>query len=376
MLRRIRIKNYKNLRDAEIELGPINLLVGPNASGKTALWEVLWRISRIFRGDKYAEVWGDYERVVSDLRSDLPVTFECSIETDGGDISYSLAMGKAMLEEETLIIGGEMFLHAWWDNQGNLVLHVKGLKPIMEANKPWKWVEPHMAGVMMPMSGEEWAKKLRSVADLVGIDHWGLFRFFNILDIGEPEYMRGNLVGDNLSEHGHNVAAVLWEMKDKNLDLYQEIKEIMDELTETKIDVKLSREATTFYFEMLHNKKDGKKDKGFPVYMDNWPDGWKQILLILTALKTAKNLVFIEEPETHLHPGMFYFLEEQIRKTAERGVQVIMSSHNLEFINHFKFDEVILVEDGEFWRPDEERWKKETELLLGEAIMGNLLRKH
>ena len=46
MLTKLRVKNFKNLAEAEIELGQLTLLVGPNNSGKTnalqalALWEI------------------------------------------------------------------------------------------------------------------------------------------------------------------------------------------------------------------------------------------------------------------------------------------------------------------------------------------------
>jgi len=35
MIKRIRICNFKSLKDTVIELGKFNVLIGPNASGKT-----------------------------------------------------------------------------------------------------------------------------------------------------------------------------------------------------------------------------------------------------------------------------------------------------------------------------------------------------
>ena len=37
MIERIRFKNFKALKDAEVKLGPFNLIVGPNGSGKSSL---------------------------------------------------------------------------------------------------------------------------------------------------------------------------------------------------------------------------------------------------------------------------------------------------------------------------------------------------
>ena len=35
MLKRVHIENFKSLRDVTLDLQPINLLIGPNNSGKT-----------------------------------------------------------------------------------------------------------------------------------------------------------------------------------------------------------------------------------------------------------------------------------------------------------------------------------------------------
>jgi len=368
MLKKIRIKNYKNLREAEVKLGPINLIVGPNASGKTALWEAMQRLNRLFRAQEgYDKLWKDYENVVSDGDPNLSITLGCDWETEEGEISYSLTFGEKTIEEETLIIGGEMFLHAWWE-KGNLVRHVKGQEPIVIADRPYRWVEPHLAGAVKSiLLLEEWEDKLRKVGEFVGIDRWGLFRFFNILDIGKPENMRGNLVADRLSYDGLDITVVLWEMKDKNTSAFAEIKEVMEELTEAReMDVGLSREANTFYLRLMYGKD-------LFVRLDSWPDGWKQTLLLLTALKTSKNLVFIEEPETHLHPDLFRFVRGQIEEAADKGIQVIPTTHNLSFINQFKFDEVILVEDGKFRRPQKGKWLEECALSLGDIITSSLV---
>jgi len=113
MLKRIRIKNYKNLRDTgDIELGPINLLVGPNASGKTALWEILWRIKRLFGNEDFREIWRDYEDVVSDRDQKRPISFEFSTDLEGDNLVYSLTMSRLRLKEEKMVLNDEAVFHA------------------------------------------------------------------------------------------------------------------------------------------------------------------------------------------------------------------------------------------------------------------------
>ena len=47
MLRRIKIQGYKSLLDLELNLKPLSVFVGPNASGKSNLLDVLQLLSRI-----------------------------------------------------------------------------------------------------------------------------------------------------------------------------------------------------------------------------------------------------------------------------------------------------------------------------------------
>jgi predicted ATPase len=47
MIRRIRISNYKSLRDVEIELEPLTVFLGPNAAGKSNLFDAMGLFSRM-----------------------------------------------------------------------------------------------------------------------------------------------------------------------------------------------------------------------------------------------------------------------------------------------------------------------------------------
>ena len=46
MLERIRVQNFKAIADAELELTPLHLLIGPNDSGKTSFLEAIAALSR------------------------------------------------------------------------------------------------------------------------------------------------------------------------------------------------------------------------------------------------------------------------------------------------------------------------------------------
>jgi len=51
MLKRVRIQGYKSFQDLDVELEPLSVLFGPNASGKSNFLDALQLLSRTVRGD-------------------------------------------------------------------------------------------------------------------------------------------------------------------------------------------------------------------------------------------------------------------------------------------------------------------------------------
>lgn len=110
-----------------------------------------------------------------------------------------------------------------------------------------------------------------------------------------------------------------------------EVKQIYD----TRIEIHVGRLPTA--------KKGRSKD------MVNIADvgfGVSQTLPILVALIQAKpeHTVYIEQPETHLHPKAQYQLAELFAKAAKRGVRLIIETHSSLIIQGIQ----TLVAKGEF----------------------------
>ncbi len=80
-VKKIRIKNFKNLKDVEINPRKFNVLVGPNGSGKTNFIEFFKLLRKIYveRNPYPFLEWDGYENVVWNHDKCLPIEFE--IET-------------------------------------------------------------------------------------------------------------------------------------------------------------------------------------------------------------------------------------------------------------------------------------------------------
>ena len=58
--------------------------------------------------------------------------------------------------------------------------------------------------------------------------------------------------------------------------------------------------------------------------------GVSQTLPVLVALRAAQpgQLVYIEQPETHLHPRAQFLLAQVLAAAADRGVRVVVETHS------------------------------------------------
>src|SRR3990172_2514290 len=63
MIRRVQIQGYKSLRDVSMELQPLMLIIGPNAAGKSNLFDALGLLSRMATWDNFKEAFEPHRGV-------------------------------------------------------------------------------------------------------------------------------------------------------------------------------------------------------------------------------------------------------------------------------------------------------------------------
>jgi predicted ATPase len=75
MIEHIRFKNFKALKDAELKLGPFNLIVGPNGSGKSTLFQAIQALGKpeTLSFGRTLTVGSDKKEITVDLKLNSPV---------------------------------------------------------------------------------------------------------------------------------------------------------------------------------------------------------------------------------------------------------------------------------------------------------------
>ena len=71
MIRRVKVQGYKSLKDIEVELRPLTVIFGPNAAGKSNLFDALALLSRMVT-----------QRTLREARCTLPRAVHVYSETE------------------------------------------------------------------------------------------------------------------------------------------------------------------------------------------------------------------------------------------------------------------------------------------------------
>jgi len=118
-----------------------------------------------------------------------------------------------------------------------------------------------------------------------------------------------------------------WGRKSKHSKKLQKLRDQLQELGLTK-DISTEKVNDT-RVEIRVSRNKNKEEKDY-VNIADVGFGVSQVLPVLVALICAQKdqLVYIEQPELHLHPRAQYKLGQIISEAASRGVKVIIETHS------------------------------------------------
>lgn len=329
------VKNFRAIATCELELTPgLNVLIGPNGSGKSSLVEALRFLHEAVVTDPTKALarwrgWTSVRHRAAALTE--AVTLALRIRELGTDLSatYGLSLVQAdngidvRVEHEFL----SRKIKPGFGAQRDL-LNAKSGKGLVrdEVTKDWSEFE---------LSDRDLA--LRYHADRVRHKHIIPFaeditswRFVNPV----PALMRPPTplsVDAAWQETGIAVALQLARAKPA------EIKEVSRRLTRlvesaAGFEARLSSEGALI--EMKEQVHQGL----FPSW--TLSDGTLRVLAILTALHVGHPpaLLCVEEPENSLHPTVIDALLSEFRDAADRGTQVIITSHSPYLLDRVNLD--------------------------------------
>ena len=353
-IKKIKIKNFKSLVDFELEdLKPFCAFVGPNASGKSNIFEALEFLNYLIRFSYEAPSFFGGRSVLSYN----PIVFENKINDR---ISIDLTF-----KDEISI---NYFLEFSNDESVNKLVH---LGSIRKSENPFS-LEAVDTIIKSLAKRRDFVNRWKSNGGSYENDFEVFVDNFSRIFVGKTQLNRTNQAQTKLSPDASNLSQVIgkiFEDDDKRDDFIDWLRIIIPEFKD--IEIKKSNIDGSFEFFLFEKSSN----KPFPKYLIS--DGTYSILALMAAVYQTDQPQFlcIEEPENGLHPQAIQLLVDFFReKCEEYGHHIWLNTHSQTLVRCMEIDELILVNkvDGET-RAKQLTKEDEVNLKTDEAWLSNAL---
>lgn len=359
----IRVSGFKSIdKEQHIEIRPLTVLAGANSSGKSSMMQPLLLLkqtlearydpgSLLLNGEhvRFARTTDFLSR---NRRSEISGEFSIEIHHDDGMRTGVVFAdrGKTGLDIEQMTLLRDGKVHTIHDNmtQPEIVDFVmpQGLDSDHELAALYRgFTEPTGRSASSPtwrvdrtgcffdfvLAPPDGSSELR--VSPAGRVSYHILRVIHLLGLrGRPErtYPR-TAVGDRfLGLFGNYVASIVSEWQ-KNGD--KRLRQLARALRELGLTSRIRAEyvdETQVRLEVGRLPGRSKRGEEDLVSIADVGVGVSQVVPVLVALIAAKTgqLVYVEQPEIHLHPRAQTALAEIIAEAAKRGVIVVIETHS------------------------------------------------
>ncbi len=353
-LERIKLKGFKSIREMDLMLQQLNVLIGANGAGKSNLISVFTLLNQIAERNlqNFVAESGGANAL---LYRGEKVADEINIELDFGRNGYACKLMPAA--GDTLFFAKES---CWGIGQG-----FPGPYPVDLGS-----------GHKESRLEEEMRASRGAIASYVhrGLESWRVYHFHDTSR--RAGIKQTNKINDNasLKADASNLAAFLYLLHEKHESYYRQIVETI-------------RLAAPFFddFTLRPNPLNSEtiklewREKGSDTYFDAnaLSDGTLRFMCLTTLLvqPTLPSTVLIDEPELGLHPYAIALLSDMI-KTAASKAQVILSTQSVPLVSQFSPDDIITVDREQGQSVFRHLDKQQLQSWLEEYDLGELWEKN
>ncbi len=348
MLKKIRIKGFRSIRNASVDLGNINILIGSNGSGKSNFLSAFAFVRKIISLELQRTV---SKRGVKSLLYDGPdETEEIAIDALFENNSYGFSL--KLTEEERLMFSDEYFC------------------------------QEH-SGMKYSLGSGHFESKLKdcvkdNAEPFLSVKSWCVYHFNDTSATSLMKRSCSTYDNVTLLDDARNIAPFLLRLKEEYPSDYRKI-------------VSTIRLAAPFFedFVLIPNNdaedvmlRWKKIDNDGIMGPNQLSDGTLRFICLTTLLLQPKELrpmtMIFDEPELGLYPQAMVYLAEMIKSVGKTG-QIIVSTQSADLLDEFSPDDIITVRDDgngtEFSRLELEKLKDwlEDGHSLGQLWKKNLL---
>ncbi len=314
----IDIKGYKSIKDAHLELKPINILIGANGSGKSNFLSFFEFLNALY--ERKLHNFASEKGINKILHKGIKVTQDLKFRLAIDDESYLVEIKNI---NYTLLFNSEETL-----NKDEVILNTNTQNLNAEA----------LLRIMPEF-------KVPNIKKYLG----GIKKYhFHDTGTNSPFQIESNIEKDVhfLYEDGKNIAAFLFKLREDHYKKYNIIIEIIQSVAPYFSDFYLEPNVqgnVRLFWKDMHSST---------IYsVNDLSDGTLRFIALTTLFMQPKlpSAIIIDEPELGLHPFAISKLAGMIQSAASKDCQVIVATQSPDLISHFKPEDIITVDqiDGE-----------------------------
>lgn len=326
-LKDVHIKNFLSLRDVELPLKPLTVLVGPNASGKSNVLGALAFFNQLMIADRPPPVqiiqnlfWaGEANRITFGLQAGVGTA------TTSYGLEFEASVDNPFVAEKLSVNGVD-------------VISIQNGESVVR-DEDGENQTTYRSNQLALRSAGDYGNKPTTRALTTFIKGWKFYDF-------QPDLIRGQVKGfpfvveevkfDNskglsqfprLDDYGLILSELLSAWHEKTPTRFDKVSEFLADSTNIRID---SRKIDGDYQLCL---LEGYEK---PIPLKRASDGTLRLVAYYILLNEPElpPLIAIEEPERNLHPGALADIADVLEQIAER-TQVIITTHSAQLLSPF-----------------------------------------
>jgi hypothetical protein len=352
----VSVRGFKSLAtESRVEIKPLTLLAGANSSGKSSLMQPLLLLKQALESDydpgpillngphvrftsaeqmlsrltKPAGAKAFHVRLESDKGTFVENVFKRSVDDRLDFVRMEVSTGRRKKKPFVLEAGA-----SGWDlNEVNAVsaAMLGTLSHLYKDRLSWKIVrQGSFLAVALQLDGKEYGIERSHTADEFGVL---LRRTLHVPGLrGNPErsYKTSAIEEVFRGTFENYVASIIlkWQQgKDKKIDRLGIWLKSLGLTAKVKANPLDATQVELLVGQLLNGKSDREGDF---VNIADVGFGVSQVLPVLVSLLVAEpgQLVYLEQPELHLHPRAQQALASVLAEAANRGVQVVAETHS------------------------------------------------
>ena len=353
-LSKINISGYRSIKECQLVLKKINVLIGSNGAGKSNFISAFSLLQNILL--KNLQVSVAQSGLNSLFYNGRKETDEIYFEVFFGNNSYGFALIPT--DDNRLAFRKEFFgYHGAFENETNVARgHSESLWQHGTTNSLSQYVVPILAK-----------------------QNWRVYHFH---DTGRSARVKqGHNISNNkfLFYDAANLAAFLYRLKQNYEKNYVEIVQTIQLIAPYFDDFVLEPQEGNEEQIILKWRQKGCEDI---FNASQLSDGTLRFICITTLLLQPHDLqpatIIIDEPELGLHPYAITIFAEMVNQLSDEK-QIIISTQSVELLNEFSADDVVIVNRSEngsqFIRLDPDQLQEwlENDYALGDLWKKNIL---